>query len=216
MSDNKSTGAAAPTRAGDGFAGKVAVLIAVLATIGTLFGFLGSSTHNDASLYKSNAAIDKTSAANAWSHYQAKSNKQNLAELATGIPGVDQARYRLEVDRYRVEKEEIRKEAERWEASSNSWNLKSEEALNRHRQWMLASVAQQIAISLAAVALLARRTWLLTATCAVATFGLTLGVFAGLRSEPVPTLLVPFATAAGAVLLTLLVQRWWPGPRPTR
>ncbi len=216
MSDHKRAGAGAPTRAGDGFAGKVAVLIAVLATIGTLFGFLGSSTHNDASLYKSNAAIDKTSAANAWSHYQAKSNKQNLAELATSIPGVDQARYRLEVDRYRVEKEEIRKEAERWEASSNAWNLKSEQALNRHRQWMLASVAQQIAISLAAVALLARRTWLLTATCAVATFGLTLGVFAGLRAEPVPTLLAPFAAAAGAVALTLLVQRWWPGPRSTR
>ena len=108
MSENKRAGAPAPTRAGDGFAGKVAVLIAVLATIGTLFGFLGSSMHNEASLYKSNAAIDKTSAANAWSHYQAKSNKQNLAELATSIPGVDQARYRLEENRYRVEKEDIR------------------------------------------------------------------------------------------------------------
>jgi hypothetical protein len=196
-----------PTRAGDGFAGKVAVLIAVLATIGTLFGFLGSSTHNEASLYKSNAAIDKTSAANSWSHYQAKSNKQNLAELATGIPGVDQARYRREVDRYRIEKEEIRKDAERWEASSTAWNLQSDQALHRHRQWMLASVFQQIAISLAAVALLARRTWLLTATCAVATFGLTLGVFAGLRADPMPMLWAPFAAAVGAVLLTTLVQR---------
>ena len=200
------------TRAGDGFAGKVAVLIAVLATIGTLFGFLGSSTHNEASLYKSNAAIDKTSAANAWSHYQAKSNKQNLAELATNIPGVDQARYRLEVDRYRLEKEEIRKEAERWEAASTAWNLQSDQALHRHRQWMLASVAQQIAISLAAVALLARRTWLLTATCAVATFGLTLGVFAGLRADPMPMLLAPLGATAGAVVLMALVQRFMPRP----
>jgi hypothetical protein len=208
-----SGGTGPATRAGDGFAGKVAVLIAVLATIGTLFGFLGSSTHNEASLYKSNAAIDKTSAANAWNHYQAKSNKQNLAELATSIPGVDQARYRLEVNRYRIEKEEIRKEAERWEASSNAWNLQSDQALHRHHQWMLASVAQQIAISLAAVALLARRTWLLTATCAVATFGLTLGVFAGVRADPMPMLLAPFAAAVGAVLLMALVQRWWQGSR---
>ena len=199
-------------RVGDGFAGKVAVLIAVLATIGTLFGFLGSSTHNEASLYKSNAAIDKTSAANAWSHYQAKSNRQNLAELATGIPGVDQAHYRLEVNRYRLEKEEIRKEAERWEASSKAWNIESDAALHRHRQWMLASVAQQIAISLAAVALLARRTWLLTATCAVATFGLTLGVFAGLRADPMPMMFAPFAAALGAVLLMALVQRLVPRP----
>lgn len=213
MSAGTGSGMGAATRAGDGFAGKVAVLIAVLATIGTLFGFLGSSTHNEASLYKSNAAIDKTSAANAWSHYQAKSNKQNLAELATEIPGVDQARYRLEVNRYRVEKEDIRKEAERWEASSNAWNLQSDQALHRHHQWMLASVAQQIAISLAAVALLARRTWLLTATCAVATFGLTLGVFAGMRADPMPMLLAPVAAAVVAVLLMALVQRWWPGWR---
>jgi hypothetical protein len=201
-------------RAGDGFAGKVAVLIAVLATIGTLFGYLGSGMQNESSLYKSNAAIDKTSAANAWSHYQAKSNKQNLAELALAIPGVDQARYRLDVSRYRLEKEEIRKEAERWEASSNEWNLKSGQALQRHRQWMLASVVQQIAISLAAVALLARRTWLLTATCAVATFGLTLGVFAAMRDDPMPMMLAPFAAAGGAVLL--LALRQWRTPRPGR
>ena len=198
-------------RAGDGFAGKVAVLIAVLATIGTLFGYLGSGMQNEASLYKSNAAIDKTSSANAWSHYQAKSNKQNLAELALAIPGVDQARYRLEANRYRVEKEEIRKEAERWEASSNEWNARSDQALHRHRQWLLASVFQQIAISLAAVALLARRTWLLTATCAVATFGLTLGAFAALRADPAPAMVAPFAAACGAVVLTALFQRF--GPR---
>lgn len=199
-------------RAGDGFAGKVAVLIAVLATIGTLFGYLGSGMQNEASLYKSNAAIDKTSSANAWSHYQAKSNKQNLAELALAIPGVDQARYRLDVARYRLEKDEIRKEAERWEASSREWNAKSDQALHRHRQWMLASVVQQIAISLAAVALLARRTWLLTATCAVASFGLTLGIFAALRAEPTPALYGPFLAAGGAALLLVLFRRFKPRP----
>ena len=204
--------AVSPLRAGDGFAGKVAALIAVLATIGTLFGYLGSGMQNESSLYKSNAAIDKTSAANAWNHYQAKSNKQNLAELALAIPGVDQARFRLDADRYRLEKEEIRKEAERFEASSNDWNLKSEQALHRHRQWMLASVVQQIAISLAAVALLARRTWLLTATCAVATFGLTLGVFAAMRADPAPLMVAPFAAAGGAVLLLALAQRFRPRP----
>jgi hypothetical protein len=205
-----SASAVPPSRAGDGFAGKVAVLIAVLATIGTLFGYLGSAMQNEASLYKSNATIDKTSSANAWSHYQAKSNKQNLAELALAIPGVDQARFRLDAARYRLEKEEIRKEAERFEASSNDWNVKSEQALHRHRQWMLASVVQQIAISLAAVALLARRTWLLAATCAVATFGVTLGVFAAMRADPTPMLVAPFAAAGGAVLLLGLAQRFRP------
>jgi len=188
------------SRGGDGFAGKVAVLIAILATIGTLFGFIGNSSYNEAALLKNSAAIDKTSAANAWNHYQAKSNKQNLAELATNLPGVDHVHYRAEVLRYQREKDDIRVEAERWEASSAKFSEQSEEALHRHRQWSLASVAQQIAISLAAVALLARRTWLLGATATVAAFGLVIGTFAWLHAEPSPLVAAPFVAAIVAML----------------
>ena len=195
------------SRGGDGFAGRIAVLIAVLATLGTLFAFLGTSSHNDASLYKTQAAMEKTSAANAWSHYQAKSSRQNLAELAATLPGVDGVRYREEAERYRNEKEVIRKEAERWETASNDSNLRSEEALHRQRQWAAASVAQQIAISLAAVALLARRTWLLTLTGAVAAFGITLGLFAFMHGISPAWSLVPLASALGAAVLTEALRR---------
>lgn len=195
------------SRGGDGFAGKVAVLIAVLATLGTLFAFLGSASHNDAAMYKTSAAIDKTSAANAWSHYQAKSNKQNLAELASNLPGVDHARYRDEVARYQAEKEAIRKEAERWEASSTGWNGRAAKELHRQRQWAAASVAQQIAISLAAITLLARRTWLLTLTCAVAAFGITLGIFAALHTAPSMLAPIPLLSALGAAALTEVFRR---------
>ncbi|WP_020652081.1 DUF4337 domain-containing protein [Massilia niastensis] len=195
------------SRGGDGFAGKVAVLIAVLATLGTLFAFLGSASHNDAAMYKTSAAIDKTSAANAWSHYQAKSNKQNLAELASNLPGVNHLRYRDEVARYQAEKEVIRKEAERWEASSTEWNQRAENELHRQRQWAAASVAQQIAISLAAITLLARRTWLLTLTCAVAAFGITLGIFAALHTAPSMLSPIPLLSALGAAALTEVFRR---------
>jgi uncharacterized membrane protein YkgB len=195
------------SRGGDGFAGKLAVLIAVLATLGTLFAFLGSAAHNDAAMYKSNAAIDKTSAANAWSHYQAKSSKQNLAEVASNLPGVNQLRYRDEAARYQTEKEVIRKEAERWESASAEWNRRAEDELHRHRQWSAASVAQQIAISLAAITLLARRTWLLTLTCATAAFGLTLAVFAALHTTPSAFSPVPFMSAAAAAVLTEGLRR---------
>ena len=195
------------TRGGDGFAGKVAVLIAILATLGTMFGFIGSASHNNASLYKSNAAIDKTSAANAWAHYQAKSSRQNLAELAASLPGVDQGHYREQIRRYGLEKEGIRKEAERFEASSTDWNRLSEQELHRHRQWSAASVAQQVAISLAAISLLSRRTWLLVLTSAVAAFGLTLAMFAALQADPLPFTAGPLAAALGAALLTEAFRR---------
>ncbi|MGH8853552.1 MAG: DUF4337 domain-containing protein [Telluria sp.] len=195
------------TRGGDGFAGKVAVLIALLATLGTLFGFIGSASHSNAALYKSNAAIDKTSAANAWGHYQAKTSRQNLAELAAGIPGIDKDHYREEMRRYGIEKDAIRKEAERFEASSAEWNVLSEKELYRHRQWAAASVAQQIAISLAAITLLSRRTWLLTLTSAVAAFGLTLGLFAAIQADPLPFSAGPLAAALGAAILTETFRR---------
>ncbi len=195
------------TRGGDGFAGKVAVLIALLATLGTMFGFIGSAAHNNAALYKSNAAIDKTSAANAWGHYQAKTSRQNLAELAASIPGVDQEHYRDEMRRYGIEKDTIRKEAERFEASSHEWNGLSEKELRRHRQWAAASVAQQIAISLAAITLLSRRTWLLTLTSAVAAFGITLAFFAAIQADPMPFSAGPLMAAVGAAVLTEAFRR---------
>lgn len=195
------------SRGGDGFAGKIAVLIAVLATLGTMFAFLGSASHNDAIMYKSNAAMDKTSATNAWSHYQAKSNKQNLAELASNLPGVNQLRYRDEAARYQTEKEAIRKEAERWEATSAEWNRRAEDEMHRQRQWAAASVAQQIAISLAAITLLARRTWLLTLTCAVAAFGTTLAIFASLHTAPTAFSFVPLLSALGAAALAEGLRR---------
>ena len=195
------------SRGGDGFAGRIAVLIAVLATLGTLFAFLGTSSHNDASLYKTQAAMEKTSAANAWSHYQAKSSRQNLAELAATLPGVDGVRYRDEAERYREEKDVIRKEAERWEAASSESNRRSEEALHRQRQWAAASVAQQIAISLAAITLLARRTWLLTLTGAVAAFGITLGLFAFLHGSVTALSPIPLVGALVAALLTEGIRR---------
>ncbi|UVW26987.1 DUF4337 domain-containing protein [Massilia sp. H6] len=195
------------TRGGDGFAGKVAVLIAILATLGTMFGFIGSASHNNAALYKSNAAIEKTSAANAWAHYQAKSSRQHLAELASKLPGLNAAHYQDEIRRYGVEKDAIRKEAEGLEAASSRWNRLSETELHRHRQWAAASVAQQIAISLAAITLLSRRTWLLTLTCAVAAFGITLAIFAMIKADPVPFSVVPVLAALGAAGLTEVFRR---------
>jgi len=45
------------------------------------------------------------------------SAQKHLAELAAGIPGVEQEHYREQIRRYAVEKETIRKEAERFETS---------------------------------------------------------------------------------------------------
>jgi deoxycytidine triphosphate deaminase len=77
------------------------------------------------------------------------------------LPGVDPKRYEAEVARYKHEKEDIKKEAEKWEESSKEWNHKSDEAMHKHHQWALATTAEQIAISLAAITLLTRKKWMM-------------------------------------------------------
>lgn len=164
----------------DGFSNNIAVMTAILATVGAAFGYLGGATQNDAAMFKNNAAIDKTEAANRWNYYQAKSARQNLAELAMTLPGVDPKRYEADVARYKHDKEEIKKEAEKYEASSQEWNHKSEAAMHKHHAWALATTAEQIAISLAAITLLTRKKWMMGLAYGVAGVGLALGAMAWL------------------------------------
>jgi hypothetical protein len=174
---------------GDSFSNNIAVMTAILATVGAMFGYQGGATQNDAALLKNNASIEKTKAANQWNYYQAKSNKQNLAELAMVLPGVDPDKYKTEVARYKIEKEEIKKEAEKLDAASDAFNHESDLAMHQHHQWALATTAEQIAISLAAITLLTRKKWLMIGAYAVALVGVVLGVFAWLHIDPIGALL---------------------------
>src|SRR4051794_36826941 len=89
----------------DPFAGRIAVMTAIFATIGALFGYMAGATQNDALLFKNESAIRKTEASDQWNFYQAKSSKQNLAELGATLTAGDQAeRYRTEAKRYGDEK----------------------------------------------------------------------------------------------------------------
>ena len=173
---------------GDDFSGKIAVMTAILATVGAMFGYEGGATQNDAAMFKNEAAIKKTAAANQWNYYQAKSNKQNLAELAISLPGVDVRRYQDEVARYKNEKQDIKKDADKLEADSTEWNRKSDEKMHEHHQWALATTAIQIAISLAAITLLTRRKWMEYGAYGVATVGVVLGLLAWFRVDPLAML----------------------------
>ena len=144
----------------DGFASRIAVMTAIIATVGALFSYQGGATQSDAMIYKNNAAIKKTKASNQWNYYQAKSNKQNLAELAMALPGVDVEKYKKEVARYRLEKEEIKKDAEKLEAEAKKWDQDSDRKIHLHHRWAQAMTVMQVAIALAAITLLTRKRWL--------------------------------------------------------
>ena len=166
----------------DGFSGMIAVMTAILATIGALFSYMGGATQANAGLYKNNAAIKKTEASNQWNYYQAKSNKQNLAELALAlVPEDRKALYKEEVERYKKEKAEIKVGADKLEAEAKSWDEKSDEQMHQHHRWAQATTALQISIALAAIALLTRRKWLEYGMFGVAAVGVLMGVAAALH-----------------------------------
>lgn len=147
---------------GDTFASKIAVLTAVLSTLGALFSYEGGHTQNAALLYKNEAAIQKTAASDQWNYYQAKSNKQNLAELSVSLTkGDEREKFVKAVDRYKDEKNEIKAKAEELEHAAKEANHEADAEMRLHGRWALATTLLQISIALSAIALLTRRQWLL-------------------------------------------------------
>jgi hypothetical protein len=163
--------------AGDSFVSRIAVATAILSTLGAIGGYEAGHTQNAALLYKNEAAIQKTAASNQWNYYQAKSNKQNLAELSVTLTrGEDRERFKLEIERYKKEKGDIKTEAEKLEAAAREADKKSETEMRVHGRWALSTTLLQVAIALSAIALLTRKSWLLFGVFGAAGIGVGFGV----------------------------------------
>jgi len=166
-----------------GLAGQLAVITAILATVGACFGYMGGLTQANAGLYKNNAAIKKTEAADKWNYYQAKANKQNLSELAAELVTSEdkRAKYVEKAARYDKEKADIKNEADKLDAESAEWDERSEHELHLHHRWAQATTVLQVSIALAAIALLTKKRWMFGATLVAGGIGITLGALAGLH-----------------------------------
>ena len=163
----------------EGFAGRLAVMTAVIATVGALFSYEGGATQANAVLFKNNAAIKKTEASNQWNYFQAKSSKQNLAELGLElVPAERKAFYVDEIKRYKTEKAEIMAEAKKLEDASTDWDKKSDEQMHQHHRWAQATTALQISIALAAIALLTKSKGLQSGVYGLSAVGVVLGALA--------------------------------------
>jgi len=162
---------------GDNFTSRIAVLTAILSTVGAIFGYMGGHSQNAALLYKNDAAIQKTAASNQWNYYQAKSNKQNLAELSVTLTtGEAQEKFKAAAERYKKEKEEIKAEADKLEAEAKASDERSNQEMHVHERWALATTLIQIAIALSAITLLTRKRWMLVGVYGASVLGVAAGV----------------------------------------
>jgi len=165
---------------GDSLPGRIAVLSAVLATLGAVMGFQGGDTQAKAQLYKNTAAITKTKANDQWNYYQAKGVKRNLAEFGALMASKPEhvENFKGEAERYKKEQADIKAKADALESEVDEWDKRSEEQMHEHHRWALGATAMQIAIALSAIALLSRKIWLLYGVGLVAIAGVAFGAMA--------------------------------------
>lgn len=161
---------------GDAFSARIAVMTAIFATIGALFGYMVGATQNDALLFKNDSAIRKTEASDQWNFYQAKSGKQNLAELGAVLASSgDAARFKSEAERYNQEKQGILAKAQDLEKRSTELEARSEASMHVHHRWAQGMTLIQISIALAAISLLTRSRWLQYVAYGAATVSVGIG-----------------------------------------
>ena len=168
--------------ASGGMINQIAMTTAIIATVGAIFGYMGGATQANAGLFKNNAAIKKTEAANQWNYFQSKSTKQSLAEVSRDLSPEDKkGTYQAKIERYDKEKKEIEADARKLEAQATDWDKRSDEQMHQHHRWAQATTVLQVSIALAAIALLTRKKWLEYGMFAVAGVGMVVGVLAMLH-----------------------------------
>lgn len=165
---------------GGSMTNQIALFTAIVATVGAIFAYMGGATQANAGLYKNNAAIRKTEASNQWNYFQAKSTKQSLAEISRDLAPTpsDRERYQAKIDRYEKEKKEIQAQAEKIEAEAKDWDRQSDVQMHQHHRWAQATTALQVAIALAAIALLTKKKWLEWGMFGMGAIGLGIGAMA--------------------------------------
>ena len=163
-----------------GMINQIAMFTAIIATVGAVFGYMGGATQANAGLYKNNAAIKKTEASNQWNYFQSKSTKQSLAEVSRDLTPAEaeKAKYQAKIDRYEKEKAEIKAVAEKLEAEATDWDRQSDAQMHQHHRWAQATTVLQVAIALAAIALLTKKKWLEYAMFGAGAAGVLVGALA--------------------------------------
>jgi hypothetical protein len=163
----------------DPLAQNIALMTAVLATVGALISYQSGSAQNEAMFLKNESILAQARASDQWSLYQAKSTKGHIAEATAALaqdPAV-KARFLLEQTKQEKAKALVKEEADRLEKESARLGEASEAKLRPHHLLARALTFVQIAVALAAITVLTRRRWLLWGSVTSASFGIACAVW---------------------------------------
>ena len=158
----------------DGLAQKIALMTAVLATIGALISYQSGSAQNEAMFLKNQSILKQAEASDQWAFYQAKSVKEHLDDAVASLSNSSEVKSRFLADKAKQNKEkaEVQTEARKLQAESRKLGEESEAKLHPHERLALSLTFIQIAIALAAITVLTKRRWLLWGSVASAAVGI--------------------------------------------
>ncbi|AEK56902.1 MULTISPECIES: DUF4337 domain-containing protein [Acidithiobacillus] len=138
----------------------VAIFTAILAAFGAVVSYQGSHLMNEVLLYKNEAVLEKARATDQWNYYQAVSTKLHLLELGSTLDPDKARQFAPKIQKYTEQKSAILEKARTLEAQSAKADAESARLNRPHNDMEIAMIFLQIAISLASITALTRRTWL--------------------------------------------------------
>ncbi len=158
----------------DGLTQKIALMTAILATIGALISYQSGSAQNEAMFLKNQSILKQAEASDQWAFYQAKSVKAHLDDAVASLSSAPEIKARFLADKAKEDRQkgEIQADAQKLEADSRKLGQESEAKLKPHERLALALTFIQIAIALAAITVLTRKRWLLWGSVASSATGI--------------------------------------------
>jgi hypothetical protein len=167
----------------DGLTQKIALMTAVLATIGALISYQSGSAQTEAMFLKNQSILKQAEASDQWAFYQAKSMKGHIADAVAALATVPEIKARFLADKAKEDKEkvEVQAEAKKLQAESRKLGEESDAKLKPHERLALALTFIQIAVALAAITVLTKRRWLLWGSVGSAAVGIVAAVTAFLH-----------------------------------
>jgi len=164
----------------DGLAQKIALMTAILATVGALISYQSGSAQNEAMFLKNESILTQARASDQWALYQAKSTKGHIAEATAALaadPAV-KAHFLADAAKEQHDKELVKADATKLEQESRELGERSEAKLRPHERLALALTFIQIAVALAAITVLTRKRWLVWGSVVAAAVGIGTSVYA--------------------------------------
>ncbi len=158
----------------DSLAQKIALMTAVLATIGALVSYRSGNAQNEAMFLKNESILKQAQASDQWAFYQARSIKSSVDESTAALAATPELRAHFSAlhDHEEKEKAAVMAKAQALEAQSRELGEASEAKLRPHERLALAMTMIQIAVALAAITVLTRRVWLLWGAVGAALAGI--------------------------------------------